>query len=41
VNHNARLQSQVPIRLDQLTVDIDLNTFWVLREILQAGYRPR
>jgi hypothetical protein len=29
------------VRLDHLTVDIDMNTFWVLREILQAGYRPR
>jgi len=34
-------QSQGRLRLDQLTVDIDMNTFWVLREILQAGYRPR
>ena len=29
------------MRLDQLTLDIDLNSFWVLREILQANYRPR
>jgi len=26
---------------DLLSVDIDLNTFWVLRAILAAGYRPR
>jgi hypothetical protein len=26
---------------DHLTADIDLNTFWVLRAILDAGYRPR
>lgn len=26
---------------DLLSVDIDLNTFWVLAEILRAGYRPR
>lgn len=27
--------------LDLLSVDLDHNDFWVAREILQAGYRPR
>lgn len=26
---------------DLMSIDIDLNTFWVLREVLEAGYRPR
>ncbi|KAI8465407.1 MAG: hypothetical protein J3K34DRAFT_87322 [Monoraphidium minutum] len=26
---------------DHLTVDVDLNTFWLLRAVLAAGYRPR
>ncbi|GAX73369.1 hypothetical protein CEUSTIGMA_g822.t1 [Chlamydomonas eustigma] len=31
----------VPKQYDFMTVDIDLNTFWVLQAILAAGYRPR
>uniref|UniRef100_A0A7S0S172 Uncharacterized protein n=1 Tax=Chlamydomonas leiostraca TaxID=1034604 RepID=A0A7S0S172_9CHLO len=27
--------------LDHLTVDIDLNTFWVAAAVLRGGYRPR
>lgn len=33
---------EVPFpHFDQLTVDIDMNTPWVLRAILAGGYRPR
>ncbi len=31
----------VPKDLDLLSVDIDRNDYYVMREILQAGYRPR
>lgn len=31
----------VPPQFDHLTIDIDLNTFWVLHAVLHAGYRPR
>lgn len=31
----------VPTEFDHLTIDIDLNTFWVLHAVLHAGYRPR
>lgn len=26
---------------DQLTVDVDLNNFWVVLAVLRGGYRPR
>jgi hypothetical protein len=31
----------VPQAFDHLTVDLDLNTWWVLHAVLQGGYRPR
>jgi hypothetical protein len=31
----------VPKKFDHMTVDIDMNTFYVLQAVLQAGYRPR
>ncbi|GAX72869.1 hypothetical protein CEUSTIGMA_g324.t1 [Chlamydomonas eustigma] len=32
---------RVPMHFDHMTVDIDLNTFWVLHAVLAAGFRPR
>eukprot|EP00877_Chromochloris_zofingiensis_P000512 jgi/Chrzof1/10461/UNPLg00388.t1 len=29
------------VGFDQLSIDLDLNTFWVAREVLAAGFRPR
>jgi len=31
----------VPERFDHLTVDVDLITFWLARQVLAGGYRPR
>jgi hypothetical protein len=32
---------RVPRSFDHLTVDLDLNTWWVLQGVLRRGYRPR
>lgn len=34
-------QNNVSKELDLLSVDTDLNTFWILREILAGGFQPR
>lgn len=34
-------QYNVPMEFDYYNMDIDGNDFWVLMEILKAGYRPR
>lgn len=38
---NPSHRHNVPNSFDHLTVDIDMNTPWVLRELLFAKYRPR
>jgi len=38
---DARTNRPVPKEFDLLSVDIDYNDWYVLRSILQAGYRPR
>ncbi len=35
------MKYKVPLSFDLLSIDTDFKDFWILRELLLAGYRPR